>query len=216
MSVIENTTAVIENLQWRAAIKSFDPAKKLSDEQLDQLLTAVQLAPSSAGLQHYKILVVENPEIREKLREAAHGQAQLTQSSHVIVFAAETNIDEAYVRKYIDLIAKTREIGREHLVAFEQIIMNNVNNLTEDQKIIWASKQAYIALGVLLTAAAEMRIDACPMEGFQAGKFDEILGLKELGLTTTVIAPIGFRSDDDVISKMAKVRKPKQELFIHI
>jgi len=216
MSVIENTSTVLENLQWRAAIKSFDHTKKVSDEQLDELLSAVQLAPSSAGLQHYRILVVEDQEIREKLREAAHGQAQLTQASHVIVFAAETNIDEAYVKKYIDLIAKTREIGREHLVAFEQIIMNNVNNLTEDQKIIWASKQAYIALGVLLTAAAELRIDACPMEGFQAGKFDEILGLKELGLTTAVIAPIGFRSDEDVISKMAKVRKPKEELFIHI
>ena len=174
------------------------------------------MAPSSAGLQHYRILVVENPEIREKLREAAHGQAQLTQASHVIVFAAETNIDEAYVARYIDLIAKTREIGREHLVGFEQMMVNTVNNQTEDQKIIWASKQAYIALGVLLTAAAELRIDACPMEGFQAGKFDEILGLKELGLTTAVIAPIGFRSDEDVYSKLPKVRKPKEELFIHI
>ncbi len=160
MSVIENTISVIENLQWRAAIKSFDPTKKLSAEQLDQLLSAVQLAPSSAGLQHYRILVIENHEVREKLREAANGQAQLTQASQVIVFAAETNIDEAYVKKYIDLIAKTREIGREHLVAFEQMIINNVNNLTEDQKIIWASKQAYIALGVLLTAAAELHIDA--------------------------------------------------------
>jgi nitroreductase/dihydropteridine reductase len=216
MSIIENTIPVIENLQWRAAIKSFDPTKKLNAEQLDQLLTAVQLAPSSAGLQHYKILVVENPEIREKLREAAHGQAQLTQASQVIVFAAETNIDEAYVKKYIDLIAKTREIGREHLIAFEQMLINSVNNQTEDQKVIWASKQAYIALGVLLTAAAEMRIDTCPMEGFQAGKFDEILGLKELGLTTAVIAPIGFRSDEDVYSKLAKVRKPKEELFIHV
>jgi len=208
--------SVIENLEWRAAIKSFDPTKKLSAEQLDQLLTAVRLSPSSAGLQHYKILVVENPEIREKLREAAHGQAQLTQSSHVIIFAAETNVDSDYVKKYIDLIAKTREIGREHLEAFEQAILNAVNNQTEDQKIIWAAKQAYIALGVLLTAAAEMHIDACPMEGFLAGKFDEILGLKELGLTTAVIAPIGFRSDEDVYSKLAKVRKPKEELFIHI
>ncbi|HEY0245057.1 MAG TPA: NAD(P)H-dependent oxidoreductase [Mucilaginibacter sp.] len=208
--------SLIEKLQWRAAIKSFDHTKKVSAEQLNQLLAAIQLAPSSAGLQHYRVLVVENPEIREKLREAANGQAQLTQSSHVIIFAAETNIDEAYVKKYIDLIAKTREIGREHLVGFEQMILNNVNNLTEDQKIIWAAKQTYIALGILLAEAAEIGVDACPMEGFQAGKFDEILGLKELGLTTTVIAPIGFRADDDVYSKLAKVRKPKEELFIHI
>ena len=208
--------SVIEKLQWRAAVKSFDHTKKVSAEKLDQLLTAIQLSPSSAGLQHYKVLIVENPEIREKLREAAHGQAQLTQSSHVVVFAAETNVDEAYVTKYIDLIAKTREIGREHLDGFEQMLMNSVNNMAEDQKIIWASKQAYIALGVMLTAAAELEIDACPMEGFLAGKFDEILGLKELGLTAAVIAPIGYRSDEDVYSKLAKVRKPKEELFIHI
>jgi nitroreductase/dihydropteridine reductase len=208
--------SLIKPLQWRNAIKNFDHTKKVSPELLDELLTAIQLSPSSAGLQNYKVLVVENPEIREKLREAAHGQAQLTQASHVIVFAAETNVDSAYVGKYIDLIAKTREIGREHLVGFEQMILGAVNNQTEDQKIIWGSKQAYLALGVLLTAAAELSIDACPMEGFQAGKFDEILGLKELGLTTTVIAPIGYRSDEDVYSKMAKVRKPKEELFIHV
>jgi nitroreductase/dihydropteridine reductase len=208
--------SLIKPLQWRNAIKNFDHTKKVSPELLDELLTAIQLSPSSAGLQNYKVLVVENPEIREKLREAAHGQAQLTQASHVIVFAAETNVDSAYVGKYIDLIAKTREIGREHLVGFEQMILGAVNNQTEDQKIIWGSKQAYLALGVLLTAAAELSIDACPMEGFQAGKFDEILGLKELGLTTTVIAPIGYRSDEDVYSKMAKVRKPKEELFIQV
>jgi nitroreductase len=91
-----------------------------------------------------------------------------------------------------------------------------LNNQTEEQKISSATKQAYIALGVLLTAAAELGIDACPMEGFQAGKFDEILGLKELGLTTAVIAPVGFRSDEDIFSKMAKVRRPKEELFVHV
>jgi nitroreductase len=208
--------SVIEKLKWRAAIKNFDPTKKVSDADLDQLLTAIQLAPSSLGLQHYRVLVVENPEIREKLREAAHGQAQLTESSHVIIFAAETVLDEAYGKKYIDLVAKTREIGREHLEGYEQMVVNSLNGLAEDQKLIWAAKQAYISLGVLLTAAAELGIDACPMEGFLAGKFDEILGLKELGLTTVVIAPIGYRSDEDVYSKLAKVRKPKEELFIHV
>ena len=208
--------SLLDKLQWRAAIKNFDHTKKVTTQQLDALLAAVQLAPSSAGLQPYRILVVENPEIREKLREAANGQAQLTQSSHVIIFAAETVVDTAYAAKYIDLIAKTREIGREHLVGFEQTIVNMLNGLTEEQKIAWATKQAYIALGVLLSAAADLGIDACPMEGFKAGKFDEILGLSKLGLTSVVIAPIGFRSDEDVYSKMAKVRRPVEELFIHI
>lgn len=208
--------SIIDSLKWRYATKKFDNTKKLSAQQLDDLLTAVQLAPSSAGLQAYKVLVVENPEIRAKLREAANGQPQLTDASQVIIFAAETNLDEAYVTNYIDRIAATRGIARENLAVFEQNINNNINRMAEDQKIIWNHKQAYIGLGVLLSAAADMGIDACPMEGFQAGKFDEILGLKELGLSTSVIAPIGFRADDDVFSKAAKVRRPKEELFIHI
>jgi len=208
--------SVIENLQWRAAIKNFDPNKKLSAVQLDQLLSAVQLAPSSAGLQPYQVIVVENPEIREKLREASHGQAQVTQASHVIVFAAETRVDEAYTKKYIDRVAETREIGRENLEGFEQMIVGMLNNQTVEQTLASSTKQTYIALGVLLTAAAAMGIDACPMEGFDAGKFDKILGLQELGLTSVVIAPVGFRSDEDAYSKMAKVRKSKEELFIHV
>ena len=208
--------SLIEHLEWRSAIKSFDPAKKLSKQQLDQLLAAVQLAPSSLGLQAYKILVVENPEIREQLREAAHGQAQLTQSSQVIIFAIEKNLDKDYGNYYLDLIAKTRGIGREALVGFENMVLGTIESLTDEQKLAWSTKQAYIALGVLLTAAAEMGIDACPMEGFDAAKFDEILGLKEKGLSAVVIAPVGFRSHEDVYSKMQKVRRPEAELFLHI
>jgi nitroreductase/dihydropteridine reductase len=206
----------IEKLNWRYATKKFDHTKKLSTEQLDTLLSAIQLAPSSYGLQSYKVLVVENPAIREQLREAAYGQAQITEASHLIIFASETVIDEALVNKYVDNIAATRSVDRSYLEAYEQVMVGTVNRLAEDQKITWSHKQAYIALGVLLTAAADQHIDACPMEGFMAGKFDEILGLKEKGLTTSVIAPIGFRAQDDDYAKLAKVRRPKSELFIHI
>ena len=208
--------SLLDKLQWRAAIKTFDPTKKVSAEQLENLLAAVRLAPSGAGLQPYRILVIENPEIKEQLREAANGQAQLSLSSHVIVFAAETVLDSHYVAKYIDLIAATRQVPREQLAGFEQSIGGLMGRMNEEQRLTWAAKQAYIALGVLLSAAADMEIDACPMEGFQPGKFDEILGLKELGLTSVVIAPIGYRADTDVYSKMAKVRRPTEELFIHI
>ncbi|HTH82556.1 MAG TPA: NAD(P)H-dependent oxidoreductase [Mucilaginibacter sp.] len=208
--------SLLDKLNWRYATKKFDPAKKLSTDQLNTLLDAVQLAPSSAGLEPYKVLVIEDPEIRAQLREAAHGQAQLTDASQVIIFAAETNLDENYVTHYIDQIATTRGIDRVNLELFEKNIKNSVNSMTEDQKIIWNHKQAYIALGVLVSAAADMGIDACPMEGFQAGKFDEILGLKALGLTTSVIAPVGFRAEDDAFSKVIKVRRPKEELFIHV
>jgi nitroreductase/dihydropteridine reductase len=208
--------SLIDKLQWRAAIKTFDPTKKLTAEQVNNLLAAIRLAPSGAGLQPYRILVVENPEIKERLREAANGQSQLSLSSHVIVFAAETVVDSHFVTKYIDLIAATRQVPREQLAGFEQSIGGLMGRMNEEQRLAWAAKQAYIALGVLLSAAADMEIDACPMEGFQPGKFDEILGLNELGLTSLVIAPIGYRADTDVYSKMAKVRRPTEELFIHI
>ena len=208
--------SLIDKLQKRYATKKFDASRKLSPEQLDDLLSAVQLSPSSYGLQSYKVLVVEDPEIRRQLREAAHGQAQITDASQVIIFASETNIDERLVNKYIDNIAKTRHIGRHHLAGFENTMIGTVNHISGDQKIAWSHKQAYIALGVLLTAAAEMGIDACPMEGFEAGKFDVILGLKEKGLTVSVIAPIGFQAADDNYSNLPKVRRPKEELFIHI
>ena len=208
--------SLIDKLQWRAAIKTFDPTKKLTAEQVNNLLAAIRLAPSGAGLQPYRILVVENPEIKERLREAANGQSQLSLSSHVIVFAAETVVDSHFVTKYIDLIAATRQVPREQLAGFEQSIGGLMGRMNEEQRLAWAAKQAYIALGVLLSAAADMEIDACPMEGFQPGKFDEILGLNELGLTSVVIAPIGYRADTDVYSKMAKVRRPTEELFIHI
>jgi nitroreductase/dihydropteridine reductase len=208
--------SLIDKLKWRYATKKFDPTKKVSAKQLDDLLSAIQLSPSSYGLQSYKVLVVEDPAIREQLREAAHGQSQLTDASQVLVFASETNINETMVEKYVDNIAKTRRIGREYLAGYENTMIGTVNHLSEDQKIAWSHKQAYIALGVLLTAAAEMGIDTCPMEGFEAGKFDEILGLSEKGLTVSVIAPIGFHAADDVYSHLEKVRRPKEELFIHV
>jgi nitroreductase/dihydropteridine reductase len=208
--------SLIEKLNWRYATKKFDPTRKLSAEQLNSLLSAIQLAPSSYGLQSYKIIVVEDEKIRQQLREAAYGQSQLTDASQVIVFASETVIDKDMVVKYVENISRTRGVAREHLAQYEHTMTGTVDRLAEDQKITWSHKQVYIALGVLLTAAADLGIDACPMEGFMSGKFDEILGLKEKGLTTSVIAPVGFRAIDDDYSKMAKVRRPKEELFIHI
>ncbi len=208
--------SLIQPLEWRYATKKFDAAKKLSADQLNNLLDAVRLAPSSFGLQHYRILVIEDSAVREQLRAAAYNQPQLTDASQLIVFAAETKINEAYVEKYVDEIARVRNTDRENLVPYEKTMIATVNHRSEDELTAWAHKQAYIALGVLLTAAAEAGIDACPMEGFEKGKFDEILGLSDKGLTTSVIAPIGFRAADDDYANFAKVRKPKEELFIHI
>lgn len=208
--------SIIDKLQWRSAIKKFEPGKKLNDSQLDDLLSAIQLAPASLGLQTYKVIVVEDTETRQKLRAAGYNQPQITDASHLIVFASETRIDGEFGKNYIDLVAKTRGVARESLAGFEQMVLGSINSRTDEQKLASSHKQAYIALGVLLTAAAGLGIDAGPMEGFDAAKFDEILGLKEKGLTTSVIAAVGFRAEDDVYSKMIKVRRPKSELFIHV
>ena len=208
--------SLIENLQWRSAVKKFNPAKKLSPAQLDSLLSAVQLAPSSYGLQSYKVIVVQDAETKAKLRAAGYDQAQITDSSALFVFASLTTLDENFGKKFVDLVASTRNIARESLEGYEQVILGALNSRTDEQNIAWSHKQAYLALGVLLSAAAELGVDAGPMEGFDAEKFDEILGLKEKGLTTSVIAAVGFRADDDRYSKMIKVRRPKEELFIHV
>jgi nitroreductase/dihydropteridine reductase len=174
------------------------------------------LAPSSAGLQHYRIVIIEDAAIRAKLREAAYGQSQITDASQLIVFAAETNINEAYADKYINRIAETRNTSAESLSGFKSMIMGTINARTTEQLVVWAQKQAYIGLGVLVTAAADQDVDICPMEGFDVAKFDEILGLKDKGLTATVIATIGYRAEDDAYSRLTKVRRPASELFIHI
>jgi nitroreductase/dihydropteridine reductase len=208
--------SLLQSLEWRYATKKFDATKKISAEEVDTLLNTTQLAPSSYGLQPFKILVVEDAVIREQLKEAAYGQAQLTDSSQVIVFAAETVINDDYVKRNIDLTAEVRQMDRAKLEPFESVILGAIGHRTEDERVAWAHKQAYIALGVLISAASELKIDTCPMEGLDPVKFDEILGLKEKGLTTSVIVTIGYRSEDDHYSHLAKVRKPANELFIKI
>ncbi len=208
--------SLIDNLQKRAAIKKFDPTKKITEEQLDQLQSAIQLAPSSLGLQSFKVIVVQDPETRGKLRAAGYNQAQITDASALFVFASLTTLDEAFGKKFIDLVADVRNVDRGSLAGFEQMVLGALSGRTDDQKLAWSHRQTYIALGVLVSAAAELGIDAAPMEGFDAARFDEILGLKEKGLTTSVIAAVGYRAEDDVYSKMVKVRRPKSELFIHV
>lgn len=208
--------SLLDKLKWRYATKKFDPAKKIPADKLEYILDAVQLAPSSIGLQHFRVLVIEDAQIRAKLREAAYGQPQITDASQLIVFAAETNINEDYAKSFIDHVAASRSVERESLAGLETMVLGAISSRTPEQLITWAQKQAYIALGFLLTAASEQDVDNCPMEGFDAAKFNEILGLSEKGLTATVIATIGYRAGDDAFSQLKKVRKPKDELFIRI
>lgn len=211
---IDNT--LIDSLNWRYATKSFDSEKKLNEAQLDSLLNAVQLAPSSYGLQPYQVIIVSNQEIKEKLKAAAYNQAQLTEASHVFVFAIHKEFTTAHVDEYANNIAKTRNIEIATIQGFVDIMKGTVNSKTQDQLSVWNAHQAYIALGILLETAALHNIDTCPMEGFDNTAFDNILGLADKNLTSVVIATVGFRSESDAYQHYAKVRKLKEDLYIHI
>lgn len=204
---------IIEHLKWRYATKRFDRSKKLSENQLNILLEAANLAPSSYGLQPFKILVVENEILREKLMTVSNKQSQVTDASHLIIFAVRNDISVADVDRYIDRIAEVRNVSASSLAEYKATMSASISSKTPEALIQWASRQVYISLGFLLAAAAVEKIDACPMEGFRKEKYDEILGLKDQGLSTLVMAAVGFRSETDSYQFKQKVRKPAEEMF---
>ena len=203
----------IEDLNWRYATKKFDNKKKVSAQDLETLLEATQLTASSYGLQPYEIIVVKDAALREELKAVSWDQSQITDSSEVIVFANKTHITESYVDSYLQDIATTRDLKIEDLQGLKGMLESTIMKLNPEDQSTWASKQAYIALGNFLSAAANLRIDTCPMEGFDASKYDELLNLKEKGLTAAVIATIGYRSEEDSMQFAAKVRKSKTDLI---
>ena len=209
-------STLLENLNWRYATKKFDATKKISAADLNTLKEAVRLAASSYGLQPFKVVLVENPEIREKLKAAAWGQTQITEASNLFVFANDLNAGPESVAAYIKNISETRGLPTEALGGFADMMNGVISNLSQEAKNIWTSKQTYIALGTLLAAAAELKIDATPMEGFNPAQFNEILGFDKLGLNAAVIATVGYRHDEDEAQHYKKVRKSQEELFITI
>ncbi|MEP6806199.1 MAG: NAD(P)H-dependent oxidoreductase [Flavobacterium sp.] len=209
-------STLLENLNWRYATKKFDATKKISSEDLNTLKEAVRLAASSYGLQPYKVVIVENPEIKEQLKAAAYGQTQITDASQLFIFANDLNAGPESVAAYIKNISETRGVPTEALGGFADMMNGVISNLTQDAKNIWTTKQTYIALGTLLAAAAELKIDATPMEGFNPAAFNEILGFDKLGLNASVIATVGYRHDEDDTQHYKKVRKSHEELFITI
>lgn len=206
----------LETQNWRYATKKFDATKKISTDDLNTLKEAIRLSSSSYGLQPYQVIIVENPELRAQLLAAAYGQSQVVDASHLIVFANEINVGDDAVEKYLNRIGVTRNIPVESLAGFGNYMKGTINNLAEDAKNIWASKQTYLALGNLLNAAAELKIDVTPMEGFNPAQVNEILGLDKLGLNASLMATIGYRHEEDATQHLKKVRKSNEELFITI
>ena len=205
----------LDALKWRYATKVFDTSKKVPEEKMNELLEAARLAPNSFGLDAWAFVVVENPELRAKLREAAWNQAQVTDASHLVVFCRQKDLTVADGEALIKLTAETRGIDPAMLDGYKQMVIGAISGRTEEQKAEWMTKQVYIALGMFLSACALEGIDAGPMEGFDAAKFDEILGLEAKGLKSAVICAVGYRGDDKYASA-AKVRKSADQVIIHI
>ena len=205
---------ILEDLRWRYATKRFDADRTVADADLATLKEAVNLAATSFGLQPFRVVVVSDPALKEQLRAASYNQPQLTEASHVFVFCAKKEMAPEYIDRYMDRTAEVRDLPREQLNDYANYMKGSVAGKSVESILVWNQRQAYLGLGTLLAAAAELRIDSCPMEGFDAGEYDRLLGLAERGLTATVIAPIGYRSEEDATQHYAKVRLPLEELFL--
>lgn len=205
--------SLIEDLKWRYATKRFDSSRKVSQDDMQYIKDAVSLSASSYGLQPYKVLVIESDDLKKKLRPACWNQPQLEEASAVFVFCNRSSVSEEDIRNFVALKAEKQGLNPEDLKGYGDFMIAKITTQDAEWQSNWTAKQSYIALGNLLTACASKRIDACPMEGFEAEKVDEILGLKEKGLTTAVIATVGYRSAEDQTQHQTKVRRDQEELF---
>lgn len=202
----------LENLQWRYATKRMN-GQKVPAEKLDNILKAIQLTPTSLGLQPIKILVVESPEGKAMLAKACQ-QPQVMESSAMLVFCCWDSITDEKIDQYLKNISETRNQELSSLADFRKMITGFSVSKSREEQHIWAARQAYIALGFGLAAAALEKVDATPMEGFNNKIADEVFGLNEKGLKSVVLMAIGYRDEEkDYLVKAKKVRRSKNELF---
>ncbi|MBV8127497.1 MAG: NAD(P)H-dependent oxidoreductase [Planctomycetaceae bacterium] len=206
---------VLRQLHWRYATKKFDPTRKIAAEDWRSLEQALVRSPSSFGLQPWKFFVVTDPDLKATLKTASWNQSQITDASHLVVFAIKKNLGAADVDRYLARIAEVRSVPLESLDGFKKMLLGSLSRPVEEVNA-WATRQLYIALGFFLSAAAMLGIDACPMEGFQPEQYDAILGLTEMGYGATVLATAGYRADDDPYVKLPKVRFKPEDVVVHL
>ncbi len=212
---ITNNQELLKQLEWRYAVKKFDSQKKISHEDWKTIEKSLVLTPSSYGLQPWKFVLVQNSELRKKLTPLSWNQTQVEDCSHYVVFANKTGLDEKYISDFIALNSKTRGIPPEKLEGYKKMMVGNL--LHGERKAHlgeWAARQCYIALGNLMTTVAVMGIDACPMEGIEPKKYDEVLGLEGTGYETCVACAVGYRSSEDFYAQLAKVRFAAEDVVV--
>lgn len=203
---------ILKALNWRYAVKVFDPSKKVSEVDLKSILESARLAPSSLGLEAWKFLVIENSELRMKIRAAAWDQTKVTDASHLIVLARRTDVREKIVDETLARASKIQGVSLEVLSGYKNMISGGITGKSDVELDTWIRSQTYIALGMMMETAALLDVDACPMEGFDAKQVDEILGLKEKNLASTSILAIGYRGVDEAASR-PKVRRAFEEVI---
>ena len=206
----------IKNLEWRYATKKFDAEKLLSNSQINILKEAFNLTATSYGLQPVKMVVIKNKEIQNQLVAHSWNQQQIAQASHVLVLCIPEKYTEKDIENYFSLVKNTRNTPDQILNPFKEMLTSSIATKSQDELRIWNKNQAYIALGNLMTVAANEQIDSCPMEGFTPEKYDEILNLKEHNLTSVLVLPVGFRAEDDFMKDLKKVRRETSEIVIEI
>jgi len=207
---------LLAKMNWRYATKRFDSGRKIAPEIWAALEEVLILTPSSGGLQPWKFIVITDPEVRAKLTPVSHGQTQINDASHLVVIATKTDFGEADIDAHIEHMAKIQGVPVEALTPLRNVMKTAILSMDEVTVKAWARNQAYIALGNLLTSAAVLGIDACPMEGFDRAQYDELLGLKAKGLASAVIATLGYRSPSDKYATAPKVRFPKEQVILSI
>ena len=205
---------LLEQLHWRYATKKMNPTKTVPQDKVDRILEAVRLAPTSSGLQPFEVFVVTNPEVREKIKAIAWNQSQVTDGSHLLVFAAWDNYTADRINSMFDLTNEERGSTNEGWENYRQMLLSKYPVRSADENFQHAARQAYIGLGLALAAAAMEEVDSTPMEGFDSKALDEILNLGDKGLKSVAIMPLGYReADQDWLANLKKVRKPR-ELFV--
>jgi len=206
--------SLIDTLQWRYATKKMDPTKPVPQEKLDQILEAIRLTASSSGLQPYEVLVITNKAIREQIKGIANNQSQVTDCSYLLVFAAWDNYTAQRINDAFDMTEKIRNFKNEAGIAYREMLLKNYPARDPEVNFNHAAKQAYIGVGTALIAAADAQVDSTPMEGFNPAALDKILNLKEKGLRSVVMMPLGYRkSDEDWLLNLKKVRRPKESFI---
>lgn len=207
---------LLESLEWRYATKVFDKNKKVSDTDLADIIEAFRLTPSSFWLQPWKLVVVTDENTRKELLPNSWNQQQIVDASHLLVLTRVENAWEKLVEDYLNNMTQTTGAKREDLKGYEDMMKWFLNGLSLEQKNAWADRQVMIASGVMMSLLAQKQIDACPIEGFDRAKYNEILSLNEKGLSSVLVLPIGYRDESDKYSSRPKIRFPKEDILINI